>query len=293
MKTCKECNVSIESGKYCKLCAPQMIDGVTNKGGFMSNLETQRKELIEKLYGLDAVAEDARGEDWTMCRERNFRQVAYEATMSGRQLEDVLSRSEIEDLSREDADYEPVERDLLDHGKHARDVYTRCQIVALMRKANDIAEDETVEDNVVPDVAEKKVFISEEQKQTNYDFYVRRVKEATKASTISWIGKMVFDAIQGSMRKWTDAEGNEVEAPTFFPRGKTKEFWAIYKDAKENFSGDYKLVLSEVEDVIANCEYPSEVKRVKQSIYADKRLNFSDKKMLWAKCDEVITAMTA
>lgn len=272
---CNECNVSIENGEYCKLCAPHMV---STKEKSMSVLNEQRKAMITKLYGEDAVANEE-----LMFMDRNTRQVAYDATKCGVQLDQVLTRSEIEDLARTDADYEPVERDVRALEAGVKDKYTRGQIVDLMYMSGNGVELD-IEPTIEEQRAAKPVFISKEQKQINFDFYVRRVQEATKMSTIAWIGAQVYQAVQASVRTW-ESEDGQVEAPTFFPAGKTKEFWSIYKDRKEHFAADYSLILLELKDFIKECKLPSKIKLLKKDIYERKDINFDNKKELWAACD--------
>lgn len=287
---CNVCNVVVAgNAEYCSNCAEVMS---TNKGEGMSKLSEQRDEMIAKLYGEDAI-----DNEWLMFKDRNTSTIAFNATKYGIDVNEVLTRNEVEDLSKMDADYEMADSDLVDYGARAvKDKYTREQIREMMKHDTPVCDEDVVEE-----VYEEpsKPFISQQQKETNLSFYMRRLEGANKASTIGWLGFTLFNAIKGSERTFEimDEDGGlrDITAPTFFPKGTYKEFWAFYNKRKAELQKEIAAAPSTIENIektLYTLNRASAVRKLKQSIY-NAKLTYLEKKSLWDECDKRINALSA
>lgn len=283
----------------------------------------QREQLIAKSYGVAT----ARKED-KMFDSRNTGSIAFKATSAGRHESEVLTRSEQLDLCK-DKDkfkkdgYEMDDSDLVDYGaRTVKDKYTNGQVRSLMKNSSDSDIDAQIEEAMMIGVPEDKgPFITAEQKQANFDFYSRRVKEAKKLGTIKWIGAMVFKAIEQSVRSFTIMEdGKEVEisVPTFFPKSElsydeegyeySTSFYSVFwhevygpakkameeKEAKEKTAKakEPTVSLMEIEQTINAFKLAGEAKLYKRDIYS-MDFDYPTKKRLWDECDRRVAALSA
>ena len=232
----------------------------------MSTLDQQSRDKFKELYGNVT--------DEKTCDDRNYRQIAYEATMCGKQLSDVLTNYELELLSKGDADYEVVENDLLDYGRPPKGAYVREQVVMLLRISG-CSEDlqEQVAEATYDEV--KPVFIVEEQKKANFSFYMRKLDGVQTKGDLTRICKTVLPAQKRE------------NGGFFFPTGKSKEFWTHYREVK---AGLNDLVIKEIKDFITSCARIAELSLMKKDIYS-KRLGEEASRPLYDLCDEKMDSL--
>lgn len=68
-------------------------------------------------------------------------------------------------------------------------------------------------------------FITEQDQKINFAHYVDEVKRAQSTRDLAQIAKIVI------------SEQQKPNGNYFFPKGKSKEFWALYRDAKAELMG--------------------------------------------------------
>jgi len=300
---CPLCNKEaslLYHGANCRACHTmiKLMDAVedasTAKERQEARMDVIRARFIRKTYGDDILCNEE-----IMFNVRNLETITTEANQCGVSPSQILSRIELEeynmmahDYESEELDYEDLEIKPKNNGDLTRDVVKMIQNMS-EDKAEELVEEDTVlfrDSNM-----EYESFITQEQKQLNFDFYVKKLKNERRPSTIGWIGKLIFDAIQGSLRTFTITEDNEekeITVPTFFPRGMYKEFWAIYKEEKERAENLPKASVEECLEAISRAQSIGELKRLKQKIYKES-LSYNNKKYLWDSCDQRMQLLIA
>lgn len=143
---------------------------------------------------------------------------------------------------------------------------------------------EKVEEMRAKGYANKGYFITKEQREVNFDFYMTKLEEATSYRELAGLAKLVIKA-----------QKKEDNGMYFFPAGGSQEFWAKYREVKaafidaaqEEIQEAVDLALKEVRDVLKDVDQVWRVKVFKKDIY-DASWCYEAKKAAWAVCDDKI-----
>lgn len=76
---------------------------------------------------------------------------------------------------------------------------------------------------------ENLMFITEKQSQENFNSALRALSECNSVREVVKIGQQVIKYQQDS-----------ITGAYFFPKGKSKDFWAAYHKAKESFNASHQ-----------------------------------------------------
>jgi hypothetical protein len=211
----------------------------------MDEVEFQREVFIRTAYGDDTFTNQ-----WEMCNDRNYSNIAFEHNQISTNPDEVLTRYELELLSIGDADYEVT--------------------------VDDAKYEETPEFD-----PKKPMFITDEQKATNLEYYSKKLLNAKSYGELAQVRKLVIGAQQRESGGF------------FFPKGQSAEFWKLYREEKETLLDQGRCARLEIEDLIAKVTRPSELRRLKSKIYDQKNIFMNTKRELWNQCDDKIALIEA
>lgn len=211
----------------------------------MDEVQFQREVYIRTRYGDDVYISQ-----WKMCNDRNYSNIAFEHNKWGTNPDDVLTRYELELLSIRSKDYEVTVDDAKYEEVHDFD-------------------------------PKKPLFITDEQKATNFDFYSKKLLSARSYGELARTRRLVITAQQRDSGEF------------FFPKGKSAEFWELYRKEKGYLLDQGRCARLEIEDLITEITRPSELRRLKMKIYDQGNIFIDTKRELWNQCDDKIALMEA
>ena len=231
--------------------------------------------ILERHWQMrDVLGDEMYLQDWKQFNDRNTSKINTECINYGIDPHTMLTVAELEDINKNDAEYEPMPNDLIDHMRV--DGFTRDQSI---QKNEEICPTDSDHGMMVQlNGDSEKVFnviISKEQKQLNYDQYVAKMKACKTLKELGALGRFLFNAIDASVRTFeiavevlTDKDKEqlkqydnmtteeftkvsyahyealkakkyqrtteEISAPTFLPAGTYEQFWGEYAAIKHN-----------------------------------------------------------
>lgn len=228
MKTslCTECNAIPTTNTYCHLCAPHMV--TTKENTMSSSLSPSTQvSIIKALLGSGKkqaykpkLTEEEREEMFPIDTdtELDFRPfklstISHNCTRYGIDSSVLLTRSELEELSLQDEDYEADFSD--SPGERALNGNRLTPVVVNLIKSGAIP---TVKDKGITMLSGE--FVSKAQKDLNLSCFSRLIKEADSHQALYTLQGYISESFNSSKVSWLDHEEDSIyECFTLLPKG--------------------------------------------------------------------------